>query len=107
METMTQYWNDVEQATKSAKLIAWDTCHKIYLAMDSGQEKWFRENYGDDIFVGTPDEMLKTLRNWWDNSCWLRFISAVETNDTDPNDGFTHLIPQFAEEEDEEDEEDF
>ena len=50
--------------------------------------------------------MLKMVRKWWDESCGLRFISAVETNEEDPNAGFTTLIPQGAgEEEVEEDEE--
>lgn len=119
METMEQYWNEVEVAVKDARLIAWDTCHKIYLAMDSGQERWFRENYavrGSDfingqndegVFVGTPEEMLAKLHEWWNASCGLRFISAVETNNEDPNEGFTTLIPQGAgEEQEDEDEED-
>lgn len=102
---MDQRWKDVEQSLKTAKLIAWDTCHKIYLAMDSGQEAWFKEHYGEDTFVGTPEEMMETLLLWWHSSCSLRFVSAVETNEDDQNEGFTHLIPQFAETDDEEGEE--
>lgn len=107
MNTMEKYWNEVELAVKDARLIAWDTCHKIYLAMDAGQERWFRENYAPDIFTGTPEEMLAKLHAWWHESCGLRFISAVETNNEDPNEGFITLIPQGAgEEQDEEEEED-
>ena len=102
MKTMDDRWDDVEKALLSAKLIAWDTCHKIYLAMDSGQEEWFKENYADAIFVGTPEQMLETIVHWWHSSCSLRFISAVETNEVDQNEGFTQLIPQFAEFDDEE-----
>ena len=78
MDTMEQHWKEVEDAVKSARLVAWDTCHKIYLAMDAGQERWFRQNYAPDIFTGTPDEMLAKLHEWWNESCGLRFISAVE-----------------------------
>ena len=73
--------------------------------MDAGQERWFRENYAPDIFTGTPEEMLAKLHAWWHESCGLRFISAVETNNEDPNEGFTTLIPQGAGEEQDEDEE--
>ena len=44
------------------------------------------------------EEALELLRDWYDESCGLRFISAVKTVDGDPNDGFTDLIPQFDEE---------
>jgi hypothetical protein len=103
------YWGDVEDAVQDAHLIAWDTCHKIYLAMDEVQAEWFRENYAPDVVTGTPEHLLATLREWYENSCGLRFISAVTTNETDPNEGFESLIPQGADwgdEDDEEDEED-
>ena len=90
------YWSDIEAHLQDARLIAWDTCHKIYLAMDEGQEQWYRDNYAPDIFVGTPEKMLAKLQKWWDESCGLRFISAVWTNDDDQNSGFLSLIPQFA-----------
>jgi len=98
--TMEDYWLDVAEACHAAHLIAWDTCHKIYLAMDKTQADWFEENYLTER--GTPEEMLETLKRWYERSCWLRFISAVETNEADPNEGFTDLIPQGAEEEEEE-----
>jgi hypothetical protein len=43
--------------------------------------------------------MLATLEKWYEDSCPLKFISAVETNEADPNEGFTSLIPQCAEDE--------
>lgn len=104
----------VADAIVDAHLVAWDGCHKIYLAMDEEQAEWFHENYSPDIFEGTAEEMLATVANWYENSCFLRFVNAVETNHADPNAGFTTLIPQFAEEsqdedepEDDEDDEDF
>ena len=34
---------------------------------------------------------------WYENSCGLRFISAVHTNHADPNAGFIDLIGQGVE----------
>ena len=89
----------VEDALEDALLIAWDGCHKMYLAMDHEQADWFRQNYNgvhcdDRTFTGTPKEMLNTLLAWWDESCSLKFISAVTTNHENPNAGFVSLISQ-------------
>lgn len=94
--TLSDYWDDVADAVQDARLIAWDTCHKIYLAMDAEQEAWFLENYAPDTFTGTPDEMLEMLRLWWYNSCGLRFIQAVTTNTANRLERFDDLIPQGA-----------
>lgn len=104
--TLDNYWDDVADAVQDARLIAWDTCHKIYLAMDAEQEEWFLENYAPDTFRGTPEQMLATLHKWWDESCGLRFIQAVTTNHDNPNFGFESLIPQGADWEDEDEDED-
>lgn len=82
-----------------ARLIAFDGCHKIYLAMDDEQADWFRENYNgtsctDRTFTGTPKEMMRMLRTWWDESCGLKFIQSVVTDYDDPNAGFVSLISQ-------------
>lgn len=103
-KTMEDYWFEVEECLQDARLIAWDTCHKIYLAMDEEQEEWFVENYAPDYFRGTPEQMLAMLHEWYDQSCGLRFIHAVTTNHDNPNDGFENLIPQCAEWDDEEEE---
>ena len=107
--TMQDYWSDVEYALNDAKLIAFDGCHKIYLAMDDIEAKWFADNYNgkdcdDRTFLGSPDEMLATIRTWWDESCGLRFVNAVSHNEQDPNAGFVTLIPQGADDEVEVDE---
>jgi len=110
MTTMTDYWDAVEDAVADAHLVAWDTCHKIYLALDTTEANWFRANYAPDVVEGTPEVLLATLREWWDQSCGLRFISGVRHNAEDPNAGFVTLIPQGADEdnwdEDDEDDED-
>jgi hypothetical protein len=51
----------------------------------------------------TADEMLETVKKWYDESCGLRFVQSVETNHEDPNEGFVSLIGQFEDEEDEDD----
>ena len=99
--TMEDYWSDVEEELQYAELIAFDGCHKIYLAMDEEQAQWFRDNYNgkdcDDCnFTGSTQEMLTKLRHWWEDSCSLRFIQSVESNKQDPNAGFKSLIPQGA-----------
>jgi hypothetical protein len=94
-------WDEVEKATRNALLISWDSCHKIYLSMDAEQAAWFEKSYTEEnnsvSFRGTPEEMFEKLEEWWDVSCSLRFISAVWTDNDNPNNGFISLIPQFAE----------
>lgn len=104
-------WEAVEEAIGSAKAIAFDGCHKIYLAMDDNQVAQFKL-YGYDqddsqlLRVTDPGAALATLHVWFEDSCGLRFISAVRTVEGDENEGFTRLIEQFEfDEEDEEEEE--
>ena len=99
--TMEDYWSDVEEELQYAELIAFDGCHKIYLAMDEEQAQWFRDNYNgkdcDDCnFTGSTQEMLTKIRHWWEDSCSLRFVQSVATNHDDPNSGFKSVIPQGA-----------
>jgi len=75
-----------------ALLVAWDGCHKIYVALDEEQARWFEENYEHSV-RGTDDEMLSALDCWFTNSCGLRFISAVSTL-ADYTADFTNLISQ-------------
>jgi len=97
--TLHELFEPVADALENALLIAWDGCHKMYLAMDDEQANWFRENYNgtsctDRTFTGTPKEMLNTLLTWWDESCGLKFINAVTTNHENPNAGYESLISQ-------------
>lgn len=98
-----ELFDEVEEAIHNAHLVAWDGCHKIYLAMDQEQAEWFTENY-PEIVQASPEVMLATVINWYGRSCWLRFVQAVATNEEDPNLGYTTLICQGADEEDTEDE---
>jgi hypothetical protein len=90
-------WDDVEVALDYAQGIAWDTCHKIYILMDDRQFELMGE-YGYDPLIHSDDmsaeDMLAMVRDWFDNSCGLRFVSSVKTVDGDANKGFKDLIPQ-------------
>ncbi len=103
-------WVAIDEYIQDAVLVAFDGCHKIYLAMDETEAAFFREHYQPAVVESDPAEMLDHLSDWWDGSCALRFISAVWHNENDPNAGFVSLISQCAtlfgedEEEDEDDE---
>jgi hypothetical protein len=85
-----------------AKGIAWDTCHKIYILMDSEQVDLMR-GYGYDPLITADqmsiDEMFELVEDWYESSCSLRFIDAVSTNHINPNAGFETLVSQFDEQE--------
>lgn len=109
MNTLTEVFDTlVKEKVSEAKAIAFDTCHKIYLLMDNEQVELMR-GYGYDPLItkedATPDVMLATLQEWYEDSCGLRFIEAVSTNHENPNAGFETLIGQgdFAEDEQDED----
>ena len=40
------------------------------------------------------EQALVTLRDWFDQSCGLRFIQAVRTVTGDPNEGYTDIVEQ-------------
>ena len=87
----------IEERVSEARAIAWDTCHKIYLLMDDEQVELMR-GYEYDLIITkeemTSEEMLSTLEKWYEDSCGLRFIQAVNTNHIDPNAGFESLVEQ-------------
>ena len=103
--TLDEGWAQVYRAADEALLIAWDGCHKIYMAMDQQEADWFRQNY-DEVFTGSPEEMIATIEDWWEMSCSLRFVSGVWSNPADPNAGFVGLIPQFVDDYDDDEDED-
>lgn len=98
-------FDKVEDALLSADSIAWDGCHKIYVLMDAQQTSEMREYEYDPLITReqmSPEEMLDTIKGWWDDSCDLRFVDAVTSKPYNPNDGFVSLISQFEEEDDDE-----
>jgi hypothetical protein len=100
---------DILEYTQEAKGIAFDTCHKIYILMDDEQMNLMKQ-YEYELLISSEDmdaeEMANTVLKWYEESCSLRFINAVHTNKENPNDGYIQVVPQFAdyEEEEEEDE---
>lgn len=81
--------------------VSFDGCHKIYLNMDAKQtEKMIGYGY-DKTIIDTPAAMKDLVLTWYEDSCSLRFINAVFTND-DETDKFVTVIGQFFGEEDEE-----
>ena len=95
-------YDAVYERISKAEGIAWDTCHKIYILMDSEQVDLMR-GYGYDPLITadqmSSDEMFDLVEYWYESSCSLRFIDAVSTNHINPNAGFETLVSQFDEEE--------
>jgi hypothetical protein len=104
MATQNQ-WDKVALMCEAAEGIAFDTCHKIYVLLDGAQMEQMKE-YGYDPLISsgemTPEEMYGKIRDWYAESCMLRFVSAVRTVKGDPNEGFIDLIPQGADDEEDE-----
>jgi hypothetical protein len=44
-KTLDELFEPVADAVENAILVAFDGCHKIYVAMDEEQADWFRRNY--------------------------------------------------------------
>lgn len=83
--------------TAEAKAIAWDNCHKIYVLMDNYQVELMRHYQYDPLITSdemTPEQMSQQVAEWFEDSCGLRFVSAVNTYHSNPNEGFIEIIPQ-------------
>jgi hypothetical protein len=80
----------LEDAVAKATLVAWDGCHKIYVALDEAEASYFRGNY-DFWLQGSPLAMLNAVEGWWENSCSLRFITATHSNAE-----WVSIISQFS-----------
>lgn len=76
----------MQAAVEQASAMHFDGCHKIYLSMDEATVDQMVE-YGYNIEPADFD----TLKEWFDKSCSLRFVSAISNKDD-----FTSVIPQFA-----------
>ena len=95
----------VTKAVMDCEGVAFDGCHKVYVLMDKEQvEKMRGFGYGDktdfekgDSRLVTADDMKRSemfalVREWYEQSCLLRFISSVATDGGE--DEFGDLIPQ-------------
>jgi DNA primase large subunit len=94
-------FDKVETALETAKGIAFDTCHKIYVLMDEDQVELMRKYEYDEIRSIadiSKESMLELLKDWYASSCSLRFIQSVRTTSPDDEDsGYDDLINQFEE----------
>lgn len=96
-ESMNHGWDAVQEWLYEAKGIAWDTCHKIYILMDDRQMELMAEYEYDPLLSArdfSAEQMFTKVQEWYEESCGLRFVNAVRTHESDPNLGFTDLIPQ-------------
>ena len=80
----------VEDILEKAVSITWEGCHKIYICLDQESHKQQIEWGYEMMPVGDTDEALNQLYEWFDISCSLRFIHAIEGRDT-----FHDVIRQF------------
>lgn len=93
---MTTY-TKVLEAVSNAHSICWDGCHKIYIMKDkSGTEKMIEYEYE---FIITKDEMkarkmATTIKNWYKNSCSLRFVQVIESDGTE-NKHYKNIVSQM------------
>jgi DNA primase large subunit len=94
-------FDKVEAALETAKGIAFDTCHKIYVLMDEDQVELMRKYEYDkvhSIVDISKESMLELLKDWYASSCSLRFIQSIRTTSPDDEDsGYDNLISQFEE----------
>lgn len=90
------YLSPIKDYIDQTHLVAFDGCHKIYMALDEKEANWFRQEY-PFIVQGHKDEMLKAVINWYNDSCSLKFVCGVRHNAADPNQGFVDIVPQGAE----------
>jgi len=107
MSSYNQKFKLVKEAVKTAKLVAYDGCHKIYVAMDEESAKELEgggyTTHRRDYFltkyppVLIPTAMLNFVKHWYTTSCPLRFVQSVSYNPVDPNLGYKTLIPQQLE----------
>ena len=95
-ESIEEGFHAAEEFLKDSILVAFEGCHKIYLAMDETDAEFYRANY-EFIVEGSYEEKYNAIVQWYEDSCPLRFITAVYTNEENPNDGFIQLVGQGAE----------
>lgn len=101
MTIRTEERAELREYLATAAGIAWDTCHKIYVLMDSEQVQVMRAlGYGDEEDPAslmtsselTPRQMSATISKWFEDSCNLRFIHAVAT--APDGEEFFGIVPQ-------------
>lgn len=106
MKTVEDYLYEIESEVSEADSACFDGCHKIYIMKDPLGTAQMREYEYEHIVPITKEnqsEVVKTIIDWFNDSCGLKFINAVE-NDGRENEHYITVIGQFDLDEDEEDE---
>jgi len=89
----------VTEATSTAVLVAYDDCHKIYIAMDADEGRWYTDNKWT-TFIGEPKDMTRQVIKWYESSCGLEYVDATSTGqnstESDHYSDFHSVIPQGA-----------
>lgn len=89
---------EIESIVDDIVALAYDGCHKIYLALDQQEAESLRLlGYADDghtsefLWAGQMDivSILDTVQHWYYKSCGLVFISTVKGGN------FKDIIPQI------------
>lgn len=92
----------LQEALSKAVGLAFDGCHKIYVILDDDQFQ-LQEEYGygeggtELIAIGSEagrKRAARTVREWFDESCGLRFVSAVRMDHDNPNAGYSDIVAQ-------------
>ena len=102
MKTDYKFRMKVAEATDKADLVAWDNCHKIYVALDKAEGSWYMDNKYQ-CFIGSPEAMLDQVCEWYEKAsieCGLQYVDATSTSDmsteSEHYSDFHRLIPQDA-----------
>lgn len=94
-----KFRNIVAEATDTASLVAFDGCHKIYIALDQAEARWYIDNEWQCV-MGPAEAMLDQVCQWYEDSCSLRFVDATSTGETSTESEhfseFHRVIPQGA-----------
>jgi hypothetical protein len=87
--------SEIQTWAEGADSIAWDECHKIYILMDSTQTQLMHD-YGYPVIhtKEMPFDFVETILGWYEDSCSLRFVDAIET-DADGNSFWHTVVAQF------------
>ena len=78
----------LRKACNSAELIAWDGCHKIYLAMDPASAKVF-DDYDITVTRDDEEDFFEIITGWYAQSCMLKFVQSI-TNVEE----YANIVPQ-------------
>ncbi len=85
--------NEVYAALEGAVSITWEGCHKIYICMDQESHDHLVSCDYEMTPVTDKVEAHNQLYEWFDASCSLRFIDAIECN-SDGKKTYRDVIPQ-------------